>query len=75
MTRLGEFLLIGLLLEARCSLFYKDEVAQRKGDILGFLVLKHFFLHFHPNMQFRTWVVEGIVRFQMCSGLSNCASV
>ncbi len=32
---MGDYFPIGLLLEAHCYLFLKDEVAQRNGNILG----------------------------------------
>jgi hypothetical protein len=54
MTKLGDFLPIGLLLDAHYDFFGRDEVAQRNGDIFGYFLTRSF----------KTWFVEGILRFQ-----------
>ncbi len=62
-TRLGNFLPIGLLLEAHYD-FFKDEVAQRNGDILCYFLLKQIYYIFTSISSFITWFVVGILRFQ-----------
>jgi hypothetical protein len=59
-TRLGDFLLIGLLLESHCDL-KKDEVAQINGNILGYFLIKQIY---YILSNFKTWFVAGILRFQ-----------
>ncbi len=43
---------------------WKDEVAQRNGDILGYLLLKQLFDIFTKISSFKIWFVVGILRFQ-----------
>jgi hypothetical protein len=47
-TCLGNVLFIGQHLKAHCN-FFKDEAAQRNGDLLGNYLLQHFCL----NKQFQ----------------------
>jgi hypothetical protein len=57
--------------------FWKDEVAQRNGNIWATFFSSIFsFLHFHLNKQFQSRISRGIFRFQKwwrCFGLSNWA--
>ncbi len=46
MTRLGDFLLIGLLFEAHCD-FLKTYEAAQKFEIFGLPVIEEDFLNFH----------------------------
>ncbi len=43
---------------------WKDEVAQRNGDILGYLLLKQLLYVITKISSFKTWFVVGILRFQ-----------
>ncbi len=45
-------------------IFWKDEIAQRNGNILGFFLLKQINYIFTYICSFKTWFVVGILRFQ-----------
>jgi hypothetical protein len=50
MTKLSDFLPIGLLLDVHYDFFGRDEVAQRNGDIFGYFLTRSF----------KAWFLEGI---------------
>jgi hypothetical protein len=55
MNRLGSILPIGLLLQV--LIFYKDEIAQGNGNILGYFLLnKDFYFIFCLNKQFQSFI-------------------
>jgi hypothetical protein len=41
--QIGQFLLVGLLLEAHCDFLEKDIKTQRNGNILGYFLIKQIF--------------------------------
>jgi hypothetical protein len=53
---------IGLFLEAHYD-FFKDEVAQRNGNNLGYFLIWQIYLIFTQTSSFKTWFVVGILRF------------
>jgi hypothetical protein len=60
-TRLGNLLPIGLLLEALCD-FLKTWSSPEKWQLFGLLFVEANLFHFHLNKQFQN--VVGILRFQ-----------
>jgi hypothetical protein len=65
-TRSGIFHQLGYFWRL-IMIFWKDEVAQRNGDILGYFLHKHIFYIFIQINSFKTWSAEGILGFK--SGL------
>ncbi len=66
MTRLGDFSLIGPLLEDNCDFFenVKCEVAQRNSDSLGNFLNENIYYIFTKIGSFKTMFVVVILRFQ-----------
>ncbi len=69
MTRLVDILLIEQLLEAHHDFLkgwsnpQKDEVAQNNDDFWGCFLFKQIYYIFTLISSFKTWFVEGILRF------------
>jgi hypothetical protein len=45
-------------------MFWKDEVAQNNGNILGYFLFKQIYYIFTKISSFKIWFVAGILRFQ-----------
>jgi hypothetical protein len=57
-TRFGDFLPTGLLLDDNCDLLI--EVAQRNSDVLGYFLLKQILYFFEKRSSFKTFFAVSV---------------